>query len=87
MTIYSLDVLLFLFGINLIMNGSSLVGSAVKSACHEGDGRDADSIPELGRSPGKENGTTLQCSFLENSMDRGAWQATVHEVTIESDMT
>ena len=40
----------------------------------------------LGRSPGEENGKPLQFSCLENSMDRGAWQATVHGVT-ESDMT
>ena len=36
--------------------------------------------PESGRSPG-ENGNSLQYSFLENSMDRGAWWATVHGVT------
>ena len=35
-------------------------------------------IPGLGRSPGEENGTPLQYSCLENSMDRGAWQAIVH---------
>ena len=33
-----------------------------------------------GRSPGGRNGNPLQYSCLENSMDRGAWQATVHEV-------
>ena len=37
-------------------------------------------IPRLGRSPGKRNGNPLQYSCLENSMDRGAWEATVHEV-------
>ena len=46
-----------------------------------GDVRDSGSIPELGRSPGGGPGNPLQCSFLENSMDRGAWQATVHGVT------
>ena len=35
----------------------------------------------LGRSPGQGNGNPLQCSRLENSMDRGAWWATVHGVT------
>ena len=35
---------------------------------------------------GEGNGNPLQYSFLENSMDRGAWQATVHGVT-ESDWT
>ena len=37
-------------------------------------------IPGLGRSPGKGNSYPLQYSGLENSMDRGAWQATVHGV-------
>ena len=39
----------------------------------------------LGRSPGGENGYPFQYSCLENPMDRGAWQATIHGVT-ESDM-
>ena len=43
-------------------------------------------IPGLGRSPGEENGNTLQYSCLENPMDRGIWLATVHAVA-ESDMT
>ena len=37
-------------------------------------------IPGLGRSPGKGNGNPLQCSCLENPMNRGAWRATVHSV-------
>ena len=37
-----------------------------------------DSIPGLKRAPGEGNGYLLQNSCLENSMDRGAWQATVH---------
>ena len=41
----------------------------------------ASSIPGLGRSPGEEIGNPLQYSCLENSMDRGAWRATVHRVT------
>ena len=45
---------------------------------NEGDARDTGSIPGLGRSPGKGNGNPFQYSCLENSMDRGAWQATVH---------
>ena len=39
---------------------------------------DPGSIPESGRSPGEGNGNALQYSCLENSMDGGAWQATVH---------
>ena len=38
-------------------------------------------IPGLGRCPGEGNGNPLQYSCLENSMDREAWQATVHGVT------
>ena len=38
-------------------------------------------IPGLGRSPGEGNGNPLQFSCLENPMDRGAWQATVHATT------
>ena len=45
------------------------------------------SVPGLGRSPGEGNGNTLQYSCLGNSMDRGAWRATVHRVTKELDMT
>ena len=43
--------------------------------------------PELGRSPREGNGNPLQYSCLENAMDRGAWQVTVHGVTKKSDMT
>ena len=38
------------------------------------------SIPELGRFSGVRNGNPLQYLCLDNSMDRGAWQATVHGV-------
>ena len=41
---------------------------------------DAGSIPGLGRSPGEGNGNPLQYSCLENPVNRGAWQATVHGV-------
>jgi len=37
-------------------------------------------IHGLGRSPGEENGYPLQYSFQEDSIDRGAWRATVHGV-------
>ena len=42
--------------------------------------RDVGSIPGSGRSPGGGSGNPLQDSCLENSMDRGAWRATVHVV-------
>ena len=45
-----------------------------------GDVRDGGSIPRLGRSLGIGNGNPLQYSCLENSIDREAWQATVHGV-------
>ena len=48
--------------------------------------RDMGLIPGSGRSPGGGNGNPLEYSCLENPMDRGTWQATVHKVT-ESDMT
>ena len=43
--------------------------------------------PGFGRSPGEGNGNPLQYSCVENSMDRGAWWATVHGVAKESDTT
>ena len=53
-----------------------------------GDIRDEGSIPGFGMiSPGVGNGTPPQYSYLENSMDRGAWQATVHRSCKESDTT
>ena len=45
-----------------------------------GDARLVCSIPGSGRSPGVGSGNPLQYSFLENSMDRGAWRATVYGV-------
>ena len=47
------------------------------SACNVGD---TGSISGSGRSPGKRKGYPLQYSYLENSMDRGAWRTTVHGV-------
>ena len=53
---------------------------ARKSASNAGDTGDVGSIPESGISSGGGNGNLLQYSCLENPMDRGAWQATVHRV-------
>ena len=58
--------------------GASCGPAGKESACNVGD---LGSIPGLGRSPGGGNGIPLQCSSLENSMDREAWQAAVHGVT------
>ena len=49
-----------------------------ESACNAGN---QSSVPGSGRSSGERNGNPLQYSCLENSMDREAWQATVHGVT------
>ena len=49
--------------------------------CSAGDIGDVSLIPGSGKSPGGGNGNSLQYSFLENPMDRGAWQAGVHRVT------
>ena len=49
-------------------------------SANAGDTGDTDLMPGMGRSPGVGNGYPLQYSRLRNSMDRGAWQATVHGV-------
>ena len=58
--------------------------SGKESVCSTGD---PSSIPKSGRSPGEGNDNSLQYSCLENSMDRGAWQAIVHAVAKELDTT
>ena len=55
-----------------------------ESACNVGD---LGSIPGSGRSPGEGNGYPLQYPGLENSTNRGAWQATVHGGLRELDTT
>ena len=42
-------------------------------------------VQSLGRSPGEGNGHLLQHSYLESSMDRGAWRATVHGIAVRHD--
>ena len=61
--------------------GASQVALVVKNLpANAGDIRDVGSISGSGRSPGGGHGNPLQYSCLENPMDRGAWQATVHRV-------
>ena len=68
---------IFIRGFKTYISGASLVTHTVKNppAMEE-----TGSIPGLGRSPGEENGYPFQYSYLENSMDRRAWWATVHGV-------
>ena len=54
------------------------VSHGKETACNAGD---LASIPGLGRPPGGGNGNPPQYSCLENPVDRGAWQATIHSVT------
>ena len=62
-----------------------LSGSDSKeSGCNVGD---QGSIPGLERSPGEQNGSPFQYPYLENSMDRGVWWATVHGCHRESGTT
>ena len=69
---------MLLFKIRFVFH-MSIRGSIGKEfACNEGH---TGSFPEWGRYPGEGIDKLLQFSFLENPMDRGAWQATVHSVT------
>ena len=54
--------------------------SGKEPVCQRWRNRDLGSIPGSGRSPGGGYGDPLQCSCLENPMDRAAWQAAVHSV-------
>ena len=67
----------YLADVNIIRSipGGSVVNNPPANA---GDTRDLGSIPGSGRFPGVGHGNPLQYSCLENSIDRGAWQATVH---------
>ena len=61
-----------------LFSGASQVVLMIKNPpANAGDLRDTGSIPGSGRSPGGGNSNPLQCSCLENPMDRGAWRATV----------
>ena len=60
------------------MNGASQVALAVKNLPDSaGDAREVGLIPGLERSPGEGNDTPLQYSWLQSSVGRGSWQATV----------
>ena len=68
-----------IYCVSYIIVGASQVVLAVKNLhTNAGDLKDAGSIPGSGRSPGRGCGNPLQLTCLENPMDRGAWQVTVH---------
>ena len=54
--------------------------SCKESTCNAGGAGEVGSIPGMGRSPGERHDNPLQCSCLENPVDREAWWATVHRV-------
>ena len=59
----------------------SQVALVVKNLpANAGDIRDMGSIPVLGRSPERSHGNSLQYSCLENAIERGSWQSTVHGI-------
>ena len=60
-------------------NGGFPGGPVVQNLCSNAG--DMDLITVLGISPGEGNGSPLQCSCLENPIDRGSWRATFHGVT------
>ena len=65
--------------INILLEAAPQVALVLKNPpANAGSIRDVGLIPGLGRTPGGGNGNSLQYSFLENPMDRGAWQPTVH---------
>ena len=82
--LFSMSTSLFLLANNTIYTIfflSPMVVLVVKNPHFNAGGvRDVGSIPGLGRSPGEGNGNPLQYSCLDNPMDRGVWQATVHGV-------
>ena len=64
----------------ILLRASQVVLVVKNMPASAGDLRDTCSIPETGRFPGGEHGNPLQYFCLENPMDRGDWQATVHTV-------
>ena len=73
--------ILELFGVHLFTDASVHISGGSVGKASARNVRDLGSVPGLGRSPGEGNGHPLQYSCLEDSMDGGAWWATVHGVT------
>ena len=78
--VINIRVKCFCVNIGLIFQASQVALVVKNLPASAGDLRDVSSIPGSGRSPGGGHGNPLQYSCLENPMDRGAWQATVHRV-------
>ena len=78
-------MVLRVFAINTTLYWASLVAQMVKKLPIVQE--DTSLIPGSGRSPREGNCNPLKYSYLENSMGRGAWRATVHGVTKKSDTT
>ena len=68
----------YIYGYTQSCMGFPVSSDGKEAACSAGGPA---SIPGSGRSPGEGNGSPLQFSCLQNPMDRGGWQATVHGVT------
>ena len=78
----SADGFPFIYPVSWTPLQASQVVLVVKNLpANAGDSRDVSSITGSGRSPGEGNGYPLQDSCLENSMDSGVWQVTIHVVT------
>ena len=73
--------IVFICKLSMLKRASQVVLGVKNLPANAGNIRDMSSISGLGRSPGGGHGSPLQYSCLENPMDRGAWQATVHRVT------
>ena len=79
--IFSLEVELMKLNYELGMKGWGFPGGSVVKNLPANVGDVRDMVRSLGRSPEEGHGNPLQYSCLKNSMDRGAWRATVHRVT------
>ena len=79
------ELVQIIFGTAVTPRASLVIQWVVKNLL--ANAGDMGSSPGSERSPGERNGNPLQYSCLGNPMDRGAWQATLHGITKELDMT